>query len=257
MANLTATLPTHPSRKNKILAAIGVVVIGHAGILFALSNMQPSQLKPIIPPKPIQVRIIELQKPKSEPPKPVEPPKPKQVEIKDTPPPPPKKVEKVEQVKKPAEKPKAVEPPKPTKVETPKPIATPVVTEVVQKPIVVEKPTVVETPKADPTPPQPAKPAVDMTPRDLGTGANVNWAKNREPKPKINIVDLDKVTNGTVILRIDVDENGKIKARVVQSSGNPKVDREMVRAVQAARFQPYKENGVAVPFFAEQPFRVK
>lgn len=266
MNQLATSLPPHSSKKNKILAALGVVVIGHVGLLAALYHMEPMQLKPLMPPKPIQVRLIQ-EKPKEQPvpPKPVEPPKPKEVKIVETPPPPPKKVEKVQQVKKETPKPKVAEPPKPTKVETPTPVVTPVVTTteipkpVVPKPVVPDvKPTpapVAPAPVASAEPSEPVKPAVDMTPRNLGDGAGVAW--KRKPKPKIMVNDLEKVTNPFVLLRIDVDDKGKIKASVVQSSGNPKVDREMVRAVQAAQFQPYKENGVAVPFFAEQSFRVQ
>ena len=265
MSQVTAFSPKHPSNKNKILAAFGAVIIGHVGVLFVLSNIQTSQLKPITPPKPIQVRLVEPPKPKVEPPKPIQPPKPKEVKIQETPPPPPpKKVEKIEQVKKEVVKPKAVEPPKPAKVETPVPVVTPVVAVETPKPVVTPTPKPITTPAPTPAPvvesvpvadPAPVKPAVDMTPRNLGDGAGVSW--KRKPKPKINAVDLEKVTNDVIVLRIDVDASGKIKARVVQSSGSDKVDREMVRAVQAAQFQPYKDNGVAVPFFAEQPFRVQ
>lgn len=263
MNQLATSLPSHPSKKNKILAALGAVVVGHMAVLFALHHMEPMQLKPLTPPKPIQVRLIQPEKPKEKPtpPKPVEPPKPKEVKIVDTPPPPPKKVEQVQQVKKETPKPKVAEPPKPTKVETPTPVVTPIVTKteipkpVVPKPIVPEaKP----TPVAEPAPvaePTPVKPPVDMTPRNLGDAAGVAW--KRQPKPKLMVNDLEKVTNNMVKLRMDVDVNGKIKASVVESSGNPKVDREMVRAVQVAQFHAYKENGVAVPFYAEQSFRVQ
>ena len=272
MSQLATSPVLHPSKKNKILAALGAVVIGHAGVLFALTHMKPVELKPLTPPKPIQVRLIDPPKPKVEPPKPVQPPKPKEVKIQDAPPPPPKKVEKIEQVKKEVVKPKVVQPPKPTKVETPPPVIPPVVTEVVtpKPPVVIEKPVVVEAPPTPPAPPAPPTPpappapvappappapAVDMTPRNLGSGASAAW--KRAPKPKLMQTDLADVTSNVVVLRIDVDEKGRIKARVVQSSGSSKVDKEMVRAVQAASFHPYKENGVAVPFFAEQSFHVQ
>lgn len=260
MSQMLATnSPQSMSKKQKIVAAISLVIVGHVGLLWGVSQMEPITLKPLIPPKPIQVRLIQAEK-KSEP-KPVEPPKPKEVKIVEkTPPPPPKKVEKVEQVKKEVAKPKVVEPPKQTPIETPTPIV-PVVTQtvitpkpVIPKPVV---PNVTTTPQPT-TPAEPVQstaPAVDMTPRDLGDAAGVNW--KRKPKPVIDIYDLEKATSNVVILRIDVDAKGKIKARVVSSSGNAKVDREMVRAVQAAQFEPYKENGVAVPFFAQQSFTVK
>ena len=69
--------------------------------------------------------------------------------------------------------------------------------------------------------------------------------------------DLKCISNNTMAIRMDVDAKGNIKARIRQSSGCDKVDREFVRAVQNAQFYPYKENGVAVPFFAEQSFALK
>ena len=260
MTQLTASFPPPSSKKNKLLVALGVVMVGHVGVLFALANMAPLELKPIVPPKPIQVRIVQP-KPKEipKPPKPVEPPKPKEVKVVDTPPPPPKKVEKVEQVKKETPKPKVVQPPKP--VVTPPTPTPPVVIEtppVPTPPVVVAKPEPVPPPPAPvapPAPPEPPAPPVNMSPRDLGDASGVSW--KRKPKPSVDAKELESITNNVVILRIDVDDKGRIKARVIQSSGNPKIDREMVRAVQAAQFQPYKENGVAVPFYATQPFRVQ
>lgn len=257
MVNNIAPLSVHTGKKNKVLVAIGAVLFGHAAVLFALSQMQVSELKKIEPPKPIQVRLIQPPQPKVEPSKPVEPPKPKQVEIKDTPPPPPKKVEKVEQVKKEVAKPKVAEPPKPTKIETqaPPPV-TPTVTEVVQKPVVIEKPVVVETPKADPTPPQPTKPAVDNTPRNLG-GSSIAWIKPPNPEPQLKNLearDLKAITNETVVIRVDVDATGKVKATLIKSSGSKNIDKIFLRAVERAKAKPYMENGVPVPSFAEQPF---
>ncbi|KAF7276208.1 hypothetical protein GWI33_010816, partial [Rhynchophorus ferrugineus] len=176
------TSPNPGNRKQKIIAATVAVLVAHAGVLWALANMSPVQLRPIEPPKPVKVKFVKiveppkLEQPKPEPPKPKpkpkEPPKPKQVKIVEKPLPPPKKVEKVQQVK-------------------------------------------------TPTP---------------------------EPRVELPKVESTVVTTSTV---------GKIKARVVQSSGDAKVDREVVRAVQAGQFYPYKENGVAVPFFAEQPFHLQ
>ena len=63
---LVINSPENMSKKNKILATIGAVVVGHVGLLWAISNMTPISLKPITPPKPIQVRIVQLEKPKEQ-----------------------------------------------------------------------------------------------------------------------------------------------------------------------------------------------
>lgn len=215
--------------------------------------MAPLELRPLEPPKPVQVKFVKIvEKPKAEEPKPKppepkppekpkEPPKPKQVKIVEKPKPlPPKKVEKVQQVKAPTPEPQVELPQPETKVFT--------TTTVVQP---TPQPAPVPTPAPQPDP----APQVDLSPRDLGDAAGVAW--KRKPKPRLTQNDLKNVSNTAVIVRIDVDAKGRIKARIVQSSGDAKVDREVIRAVQAGQFQPYTENGVAIPFFAEQPFHLQ
>ena len=167
---------------------------------------------------------------------PKEKPKPKKVQIAEKPKEPPKKKEKVQQVKEKAPDKKVVMPPAETKVTT----STSV------------RETVKEQPKEE-VKEQPKK--VDTSPRNLGDAASVAWKS--KPKPRLKAKDLEDVTNPMVVVRIDVDETGRIKARIKQSSGSPKVDKEVIRAVQAARFHPYTENGVAMPFYAEQPFQLQ
>ena len=61
-----------------------------------------------------------------------------------------------------------------------------------------------------------------------------------------------------MIVSIDADASGRVTSvRVVKSSGIPALDQKIVRSVQSAKFRPYKENGVAYPFKAEQPFELK
>ena len=60
------------------------------------------------------------------------------------------------------------------------------------------------------------------------------------------------------MVSITADAAGKVTdVRVIRSSGVPALDQKVVRAVQNAKFRPYKENGVAYPFKAEQPFELK
>lgn len=239
-----APSPNPIPRKQKIIAAIAAVIVGHAGILWGLVNMKPIQLRPIEPPKPVQVKFVKIvekkaEVPKPKPPeKPKDPPKPKQVKIVEKPTPPPKPVEKIQQVKAPVPIPvAAVEPQPETKVFT----TTTVVKQ--QEP----------APKADPVP-NPA-PAVDMTPRDLGDAAGVAW--KRKPKPKFMADDLKSIKQNFIVIKIEVDAKGKISPTLIESSGNAKVDREFLRAVRTAQFQPYTENGVAVPFVAQQKFQLQ
>ncbi len=263
----------HPMKK-KVIAAVVAVVMGHMGALWALSHMKTPELKPVEK-EPLKVRFVEIQKqPKPEPPKPKTEPK------KETPPPPPKKevkiVEtpppkqdiKVEQVKKPeAAKPVT----KPVDVPPPKPQPTPVVEKPVVKPV-VEKPAPVvaptpPAPKAEPAPPapkaEPAPPAPKADPapapaaapqKEVIIGAGVQWS--RSPKPQYTNKDLQGETR-QVVIHIEADEKGVIKvARVTKSSGIPALDEKIRRAVMSAKFKPYKENGIAYPISASQPFEL-
>ena len=94
----TPMMPDPNAMKKKVLTALVAVVIGHAGVLWAVGQMKTPELKPIDK-EPLKVRFVKLQEaPKPLPPKPKpepkkEPPKPKEVKIVDKPlPPPPKKV---------------------------------------------------------------------------------------------------------------------------------------------------------------------
>ena len=157
-------------------------------------------------------------------------------------PPPPKKVEKVQQVKK-AEAPKPVLKP----VEAPpKPTVTTTISETkVVKPVPVAKPAPV-APPAPVTPPSPKSVSIG--------GSGVQWS--RSPKPSYNNSDLEGQTR-TVVVHIEANEKGVItSARISRSSGVPALDDKILRSVRSSKFKPYKENGVAYPISADQPFEL-
>ena len=222
------------------------VVVGHMGVLWAVNHMKAPELKPIEK-EPLKVRFVKIQElPKPLPPKPKEelkkePTKPKEVKIVEKPQPtPPKKVEKVQQVKK-AEVVKPVVKPTETPV---KPTVTTTITE--KK---VEKP-VVQPEQAKPV--TQAEPA-DTSPKSVSVGGSgVQWS--RSPKPVYSNQDLQG-ENRRVVVLIEANEKGSIvNARITRSSGVPALDEKILRAVKGAKFKPYKENGVAYPIRAEQPF---
>jgi protein TonB len=65
--------------KKKIITALVAVVIGHAGVLWAVSHMKPIELKPIEK-KPLKVKFVTLKEDEPPPPPPpakIEPIKPK------------------------------------------------------------------------------------------------------------------------------------------------------------------------------------
>ena len=244
---------SHTMKKN-VVTALAVVALGHVGILWALGQMQTPSLKPIEK-EPLKVRFVKIQEqPKPLPPQPKAEPqseKPKPQPVKEVPvvekPLPPKKVEKVQQVKK-AEAPKPVAKPveKPVeRVVQPAPVATVTESKVVQP---APKPTV--TPVA----PAPA-PVAPSAPKTVSIGGSgVQWS--RSPKPSYTNRDLQGETR-SVVVRIEANEKGVITdAQITRSSGIPTLDQKILRAVRSAKFKPYKENGVAYPIRAEQPFEL-
>ena len=245
-STVISPLQTPNPMKKKALAALIAVVVGHMGVLWAVNHMKAPELKPIEK-EPLKVRFVKIQeppkpltpKPKEEPKK--EPTKPKEVKIVEKPQPtPPKKVEKVQQVKK-AEVVKPVVKPTETPV---KPTVTTTITE--KK---VEKP-VVQPEQAKPV--TQAEPA-DTSPKSVSIGGSgVQWS--RSPKPVYSNQDLQG-ENRRVVVLIEANEKGSIvNARITRSSGVPALDEKILRAVKGAKFKPYKENGVAYPIRAEQPF---
>ncbi|ENX44582.1 MULTISPECIES: energy transducer TonB family protein [unclassified Acinetobacter] len=245
MSQSPATFNTPHPMKKKIITALAAVVIGHVGVLWAVSHMKTIELRPIEK-EPLKVKFVKIKEPpKPEPPKPKEQPKPepkkevKEVKVVEKPLPPPKKIEKVQQVK---EAPKPVLQKTEQKIE-PK-VETKVVTTVTEK--VVEKP----QPVQEVAKPQPA---ADPSPKRVSIGGSgVQWS--RSPKLSVTAKDLDNQTRSVMVL-IEADEKGRItNARVTRSSGIPNLDEKVLRAVRSAKFKPYMENGVAYPIRAEQPF---
>lgn len=245
-STVISPMQTPNPMKKKVLAALIAVVVGHMGVLWAVNHMKAPELKPIEK-EPLKVRFVKIQElPKPLPPKPKEelkkePTKPKEVKIVEKPQPtPPKKVEKVQQVKK-AEVVKPVVKPTETPV---KPTVTTTITEKkVEKPVVQ---------------PEQAKPVTQAAPADTSPksvsigGSGVQWS--RSPKPVYSNQDLQG-ENRRVVVLIEANEKGAIvNARITRSSGVPALDEKILRAVKGAKFKPYKENGVAYPIRAEQPF---
>ena len=254
--NQSPNAMTHTSHtmKKKVVTALAVVALGHVGVLWALGQMPTPSLKPIEK-EPLKVRFVKIQEPpKPLPPQPKaepQPEKPKPQPVKEVPvvekplAPPPKKVEKVQQVKK-AEAPKPVAKPveKPVeRVVKPAPVATVTETKVVQA-----------APKPTPAPVAPA-PVVPAAPKTVSIGGSgVQWS--RSPKPTYSNRDLQGETR-TVVVLIEANEKGAIThAQITRSSGLPALDQKILRAVRSAKFKPYKENGVAYPIRAEQPFEL-
>lgn len=259
----------HPMRK-KVLAALIAVAIGHVGVLFAISHMNGPELKKIEK-EPIKVRFVQITE---DAPPPPPPPPPVQPQVK--PKPEPKVVEPP-----PVVKPKIIaEKPKP-KVEKSKPIVDDTQEKLKREQERLEQQRQqqerLDQQKRDQA--QREQQARDQQmreqqardqqareeserraqearnkPRSLSAG-QISWV--RSPRPSYTNADL-KGSDRTIVVSIDADSNGQItNVRIVRSSGVDALDQKIVRAVRGAKFRPYKENGVAYPFKAEQPFELK
>lgn len=243
-------MPTPQNQmKKKIIAIVAAVLVGHIGVLWAVSHMKTPELA-LIEKQPLKVRFVKLQDapkplpPKPKPPEPKkEPPKPKEVKIVDKPlPPPPKKVEKIQQVKK-AETPKAVVAPKVEAKPTPSPVVSTVVTET--------KVTPTPAPIAPPAPVAPPAPPAPPSPKSVSLGGGVSWLR----VPKVSMAPGEIRSSCSMTVDIAANEQGKIvSATARNSSCGPAVNRKVESAVRRGQLTKYVENGVAYPTRVEQPF---
>jgi periplasmic protein TonB len=259
-SSVTMMLPPN-SMKKKVLTSLIAVVIGHVGVLFAVSQMKVPDLKPIDK-DPIKVRFVQIKEDAPPPPPPVEPIKP-QVQ--------------------PKPEPKVVEPP---------PVVKPKV--IADKPKKVEQKAIVQEEKIDYQKIEQERKNRELleqqkrdqalreqqmreqqererqenerreqerreqqarnTPKNLSIG-QISWS--RSPKPAYTNRDLQG-SDRSAIVSIEADTNGNIvNVRIVKSTGVDALDQKILRAVRNSKFKPYKENGVAYPFKAEQPFELK
>lgn len=223
---------------------IAGVLFGHIAVFAGMTQLQPTPML-LPPPKPVQIRLVELapSPPKALPepaaPRVPEPVKPKVVPVVPSPP-------------------VAKTPPKlvPTVAPTAKPIAKPV--DRVAEPASVAVPTLVSSvPSAMSAPvvtppvpqPQPAAPVLpvaavaDPTPR---TVAIDGVAYKRQPQVQYPEQARRRGDTGTVLVRALIDGDGRVESvSVEQSSGHRLLDQAAVRAVNRAAFHPYRENGIA------------
>lgn len=81
----------------------------------------------------------------------------------------------------------------------------------------------------------------------------IRWAKI--PRPIFLAGDLEGKPR-QVSAVIDADTTGQItNIKISQSSGLKDLDKIVIKAIQRARFKPYQENGVILPFRVTQSFK--
>ena len=266
MSQSPATFNTPHPMKKKVITALVAVLVGHLGVLWAVSHIKTMELKQNDK-KPLNVRFIKIKEDVPPPPAKVEPIQPK-VE--------PKPIEKKIEPK-PIEKPKVISK-KVEKVEK-KVIHQDDTQEKLKKQQELEQQRLDQLKREQTLKDQQAREqmlkeqqareqalkeqqareqaARQNTPRKVSAG-DVSWSRS----PKISqerVKSFFKPEDGikTINLEISSDGTGKVtNVKVVQSSGVPAFDDYVVKQTYAARFRAFKENGMAVPFSTYQRFDV-
>ncbi|MDR7333344.1 energy transducer TonB [Roseateles asaccharophilus] len=154
----------------------------------------------------------------------------------------------------PPEPPKAAPPPPPPA--QPKRMAPAPAPIIAAAPSPTPAPAAFVTPPPDPVPPAPVEVAAAPPAPVPAPPAPVSLPKQVPPSavryvklPDLNFPALAKRAReqGTVVLRITVDVNGRLKhATVHRSSGFERIDQAALRDIQSARFAPQTEDGKAV-----------
>jgi periplasmic protein TonB len=246
--------PARPSRveqrarspwpyRRRLWIAAGVALALHAALyLFSGKSLVTGVEFGMEEPAPsVDVELVEQAAPEPAPPAPPppvpEPPKPEPV-------PEPPKPEPVPEPPKPDE----MAPPKPAPTPKPKPAATPA-----PKPRAVAKPAV------------PSRPAPAATSSSTGTPGAAGRATGGRtsgpghlynPKPAHPPESRAAGENGTVVLRVRVEANGRpVSVTLARSSGYPRLDRAAQEAVRRWRFKPATRDGQAFAATVDVPVR--
>jgi protein TonB len=150
------------------------------------------------------------------------------------------------------EEPKRPPPPKPKSIEKPQP-----------RQIVAETPVVAPTDYVAPPPPEKPVPAlvIEAPPMPLPVGpvalaAELSVACPERSAPAYPAQSRRFGETGVVVLRVELDETGRVAvARVSSSSGHVRLDDAALGAVKTWRCTPALRNGQPVRAVALQPFK--
>ena len=246
----------HPQRVARAYPwVIGGVLLAHVAVFAGMTQLQPKLITPP-PPKPVQIRLVELAPPPP-PPKVVPEPaasrvpeaiKPKVVPV--TPPPPaaktpPPVMPTAAPVAKPVAKPitKPVERTVEAVVAPVAVVSTPVQQPTPVTPVVAPvTPPAVPQPVASTQPVQPPAPSSNPSPR---TVAIDGVAYKRPPQVEYPEQAMRRGETGTVLVRALINIKGQVDtASIDTSSGHRSLDQAAVRAVKRASFHAYRENGI-------------
>lgn len=172
----------------------------------------------------------------------IDPPTP---EVKEEPPKaaPPREV-KIERKPRPIEKPR----PRPQQLVVEAPVTAP------SEPVAPAPPPKLEpAPPIDAPPPPPPAPAKPAGPVTLGNELSVSCPDRTPPNYPAAAKRIGE--QGRVVLRVELDETGRVtSARVATSSGSARLDEASLSAVRQWHCNPARRDGEPVRAVALQPF---
>lgn len=256
-----------PDMKKKIIIALMAVAVGHIGVLWGVSQIKTAELKPIEK-KPIKVKLVKI----------------KEEFVPPPPPPPPTK----------PIKPKVEPKPEPIPVVKPKVIAQK--NEKTKEKVIFQDDTLekqkLEKDRLEKDRLERDRQKREQDERDrqkreqderdrqkreqderdrqkreqdenskkprMVSEGDVSWSR-RPIIDAAQVVKWLKPEDGvkTIKLEITSDGTGKVMSvKLLQGSGFSSLDSYVVKQTNAAKFKPYKENGVSVPFVVRQNFSV-
>lgn len=216
MSSPAPVLPPYLKQQLRRFGPLLIIIGLHIALFYALRSGLMHQVAQILP-REIVASFVTLQPPAPEP-KPQ--PTPKTVPV----------------VKKTVT-------PKPRPVVTDKP-APQAITEEAPPPAEPSK-----APPSDAPPSAPSAPAVPATPKTISGVSYIN-----APRPVYPPLDARMGNEGTVTLRVLINEKGRAeKVEVQKSSGSLRMDDAAREAVMRALFKPYLEDGKPAPAFAIVP----
>ncbi|MFN3884667.1 MAG: energy transducer TonB [Rhodocyclaceae bacterium] len=151
-------------------------------------------------------------------------------------------------------------PPKPVKS---KPVTPPAPRLVAQTPIVAPTDDVAPPPPPEPprieapvAPPAPPAPPILMPAGPVSLGSELAVACPERAAPAYPPISRRLGEEGTVVLRVELDETGAVvEALVKESSGFARLDAAALAAVKRWHCQPAQRNGQPVRAVALQPFK--
>lgn len=266
----TSNMQAPNPMKKKVIAALIAVLVGHLGALWALSHLKTPELKPIEK-KPIQVKFVKIKEEQIAPPPPPPPVKPKvepkPVVEKKAPPPPIEKPKLITQ-KKPVVEKKAIQQEEP-KIDYEKIKREQEQRQLEQQRLEQQRQDQLKRDQAARDQAARDQVAREQAARDQAARDQANRDREAQQPRKLSAGEISWKTrpsfefdddllnnqNRSLLVRIQINPAGKITdVTVLQSSGLPRLDREVRSAIRFARMNPSRDGRAMV---ADLPVNLK